>query len=125
MPWSVYLSSPKLLGPEYDAYRDVIASVEDEQGKVEGTVVVYVRDVFDFEGFRAFRPIWRPAEQLIGWYMPVEGRADEFYLELSDLQTNALGTSTLRWLQGAERDAAWQRYLDDWSPHEASTLGEG
>lgn len=124
MPWSVHLSPPRVLGPEYDPYRDTIARVESEHGEEGGTLVVYVREVLNFEGFRGFRPAWRPAEQLIGLDLPHEGYVEEVYPELDDLRANRIGTSTLRWLHGAERDAAWQSYLDVWGPHDASTLAD-
>lgn len=124
MSWSLRLP-PELLDRSYAKYRDAIAAVEDASGNAVGYLVTYAREVHRFEGFSGLRPKWRPTEQFIGWFVPTQGRADEEYLDLDDINSGTWGPDRLRWLEGTERIAAWQKYLDEWGPHdEASRLAD-
>jgi hypothetical protein len=115
----------ELLDRRYDKYRDAIAAVEDASGNAVGYLVTYAREQARFEGFSRLRPKWRPTERIVGWFVPTQGRADEEYLEIDDLESGTWGPDKLRWLQGSERDAAWRRYLDEWGPHDdASRLAD-
>lgn len=124
MPWGVV--EPKhLLEPEYDKHRDQIACVETADGRVEGFLVTYAEHVEQLVGLRGLRPRWRPTEVFKGWFMPTEGRANEVLdLTSAELDESRWGASRLRWLAGVERDAAWDKYLQEWGPHEASDLGD-
>lgn len=74
-----------------------------------------------FCGFHRWRPHWQVVEVLMGWYVPHEGHADEVHgLELEDLRRGRMWTSTLRWLDGEERDLWWGRCLEQWGPHQPS-----
>lgn len=120
MPWSVRLA-PKRLEPEHDQFRDQIAAVEDRAGNTVGHLVTYAREYDELRGFSGLRPRWRETERLEGWFMPVDGRADEEYLDLDEVQAGTIwGDHRLRWLEGTERDESWQKYLDEWGPHESS-----
>lgn len=124
VPWSVRLPV-ELLDRRYDKYRDAIAAVEHANGSAVGYLVTYAREIDRFEGFSRLRPTWRHSEQMVGWFVPAEGRADEVYLDIEDLESNTWGADKLRWLQGPERDAAWRKYLDEWGPHDdASRLAD-
>jgi hypothetical protein len=120
VPWSVRLA-PKLLEPKYDQLRDRIAAVEDPAGNTVGHLVTYAREYDEYRGSSGLRPKWRQTERLEGWFMPVAGRADEKYLDLDEVQAGTIwGNHRLRWLEGAERAESWQKYLDEWGPHESS-----
>ena len=124
MPWSIRLT-PKLLRPEYDKFRDRIAAVEDPTGSTVGHLVTYAQECDEFRGFSDWRPKWRQTERLEGWYMPVDGRADEEYLDPDDVGASIIwGDHRLRWLEGTERDELWQKYLAEWGPHAPSRLAD-
>ena len=120
VPWSLLLPV-ELLDRRYDKYRDAIAAVDDASGNAVGYLVTYAREQDRFEGFSRLRPKWRPTERIVGWFVPTQGRADEEYLQIDDLESGTWGADKLRWLQGSERDAAWRRYVDEWGPHDDSS----
>lgn len=120
MPWSIRLE-PKLLEPKYDRFRDRIAAVETPTGDTVGHLVTYAQERDELRGFSGLRPKWRQTERFEGWLMPVDGRPDEEYLDLDEVEASMIwGDHRLRWLYGTERVEPWQKYLDEWGPHEPS-----
>ena len=125
MRWSI-VEPKKLLEPAFGAYSDRMASVEGEDGQHLGYLITYAEHVEEFVGLRGLRPRLWPTEVFKGWFMPEEGRADEVWpLEAADLDPGQWGNDRLRWLEGAEREAAWAKYLAEWGPHESSQLRDG
>ncbi|HEY5783329.1 MAG TPA: hypothetical protein VIT65_00990 [Microlunatus sp.] len=87
--------------------------------------MTYAEEYEDFCGLSGLRPKWRPTERFMGWFMPVDGRADEEHLDLEEDDAGVMWRNhTLRWLEGSERDELWQKYLDEWGPHEPSRLAD-
>jgi hypothetical protein len=108
------------LAPGFEQYRDRIASVETEDAQPVGLLVTYVVPVDRLIGFRWLRPRWRPSQGLMGWFMPTDGRADEVYgLTVEELEEGRWSQWRLRWLNGRERQEAWEQYLREWGPHDS------
>lgn len=122
MPWGITADPRPIDDPAYDKYRDRIGALSDDSGQEVGYVVTFVLASNVLVGCRGLRPVWQPTETLRAWVVAPEHVVDEFQPTLDELDAGKVEEFQIRWLSGDEWAAAWQRYLDEWGPHDPPDL---